>query len=144
MTRTEDLLHDRPDIRNARRQMRDRLQTTGIPNSVIDDAVLILSELLTNACLHGRPLVGARQGAGHVRIHWQTDCRGRLRIEVTDGGGCGLPVVAAPSTHAQGGRALHMVAALANDWGVRDDRGERGERVTVWAVPSCEHGPDSE
>ncbi|MEV0260420.1 ATP-binding protein [Streptomyces sp. NPDC050617] len=40
----------------ARHRMREDLRMSGVADSVIDDAVLILSELLSNACRHGRPL----------------------------------------------------------------------------------------
>ncbi|GAA2611462.1 hypothetical protein GCM10009863_26360 [Streptomyces axinellae] len=36
--------------------MREELLASGAPDAVIDDAILILSELLSNACRHARPL----------------------------------------------------------------------------------------
>jgi hypothetical protein len=59
------------------------------------------------------------------------DRRGRLTVEVTDGGGPTRPAPATPSVTAHGGRGLNIITALADDWGVRDDA--RGE-VTVWVV----------
>jgi len=53
--------------------MRDQLRTGGVAESVIDDAVLILSELLSNACRHGRPLGDALAGDGDVRAAWWVD-----------------------------------------------------------------------
>ena len=100
-------------------------------NAVIDDAVLILSELLSNACKHGRPLGDALAGDGDVRAAWRVDPAGRLTVEVTDGGGPTRPAPATPSVTAHGGRGLNIITALADDWGVRDDT--RGE-VTVWVV----------
>jgi anti-sigma regulatory factor (Ser/Thr protein kinase) len=111
--------------------MRDQLRGDGVPEPVIDDAVLILSELLSNACRHGRPLGDALTGDGDVRAAWRVDRSGRLTVEVTDGGGPTRPVPATPSVTARGGRGLNIITALAKDWGVRDD--VRGE-VTVWAV----------
>lgn len=111
--------------------MRDQLRTGGVAESVIDDAVLILSELLSNACRHGRPLGEALAGDGDVRAAWRVDASGRLTVEVTDGGGPTRPVPATPSVTAHGGRGLNIITALAKDWGVRDDA--RGE-VTVWVV----------
>jgi two-component sensor histidine kinase len=102
-----------------------------VTESVIDDAVLILSELLSNACRHGRPLGSALAGDGNVRAAWCFDPSGRLTLEVTDGGGPTRPAPATPSVTARGGRGLNIITALAEDWGVRDDA--RGE-VTVWAV----------
>lgn len=111
--------------------MRDQLRSGGLSEAVIDDAVLILSELLSNACKHGRPLGDALAGDGDVRAAWQVDTRGRLIVEVTDGGGPTRPAPMTPSVTAHGGRGLNIITALADDWGVRDDA--RGE-VTVWVV----------
>ena len=117
--------------------MRDQLRTGGVSESVIDDAVLILSELLSNACRHGRPLGDSLTGDGDVRAAWRVDASGRLTVEVTDGGGPTRPVPATPSVTAHGGRGLNIITALAKDWGVRDDA--RGE-VTVWVVVQDDAG----
>ncbi|TGA93714.1 ATP-binding protein [Streptomyces palmae] len=114
----------------ARRRMRGDLRRTGIPETVIDDAVLILSELLSNACRYGRPLSTDEYDKGAVRAAWRVDDRARLTVEVTDGGGPTRPIPATPSVTARGGRGLSIINALAQDWGVRDGVGE----VTVWAT----------
>ncbi|MEU6840843.1 ATP-binding protein [Streptomyces sp. NPDC046716] len=123
--------HGPAGVGEARHRMRDQLRINGVPESVVDDAVLILSELLSNACRHGRPLGDDLAGDGDVRAAWRVDDRGCLTVEVTDGGGPTRPVPATPSVTARGGRGLNIITALADDWGVRDDR--RGE-VTVWVV----------
>ncbi|MGW3848435.1 ATP-binding protein [Streptomyces fagopyri] len=123
--------HGPAGVGKARRRMRDQLRTDGMAESLVDDAVLILSELLSNACRHGRPLGDALSGDGDVRAAWRVDVSGRLTVEVTDGGGPTRPVPATPSVTARGGRGLNIITALAKDWGVRDDA--RGE-VTVWVV----------
>ncbi|MER7931725.1 MULTISPECIES: ATP-binding protein [unclassified Streptomyces] len=123
--------HGPAGVGKARHRMRDQLRTGGVSESVIDDAVLILSELLSNACKHGRPLGDALAGDGDVRAAWRVDARGRLVVEVTDGGGPTRPAPMTPSVTAHGGRGLNIITALSDDWGVRDDA--RGE-VTVWVV----------
>lgn len=123
--------HGPAGVGQARHRMRDQLRTGGVAETVIDDAVLILSELLSNACRHGRPLGDALAGDGDVRAAWRVDPSGRLTVEVTDGGGPTRPIPATPSVTAHGGRGLNIITALAKDWGVRDDA--RGE-ITVWAV----------
>ncbi|MER6121112.1 ATP-binding protein [Streptomyces sp. NPDC001795] len=123
--------HGPAGVGEARHRMRDQLRTGGVSESVIDDAVLILSELLSNACRHGRPLGDSLAGDGDVRAAWRVDASGRLTVEVTDGGGPTRPVPATPSVTAHGGRGLNIITALAKDWGVRDET--RGE-VTVWVV----------
>ncbi|MGY0492881.1 ATP-binding protein [Streptomyces sp. WG-D5] len=123
--------HGPAGVGSARRRMREQLRMSGVPESVIDDAVLILSELLSNACRHGRPLGDDLAGDGDVRAAWRVDDRGCLAVEVTDGGGPTRPVPATPSITAHGGRGLNIISALSDDWGVRD--GVRGE-VTVWVI----------
>ena len=135
--------HGPAGVGQARHRMREQLRTGGVSDTVIDDAVLILSELLSNACKHGRPLGDALAGDGDVRAAWRVDRGGRLTVEVTDGGGPTRPAPATPSITAHGGRGLNIITALADDWGVRDDA--RGE-VTVWVVvheglPNRETGP---
>ena len=123
--------------------MRDQLRGGGVSEAVIDDAVLILSELLSNACRHGRPLRDALagDGDGDIRAAWRVDSRGRLLVEVTDGGGPTRPAPASPSASAHGGRGLSIISALSHDWGVRD--GAHGE-VTVWVVVHNDvHDPDA-
>jgi anti-sigma regulatory factor (Ser/Thr protein kinase) len=125
--------HGPAGVGEARRRMRKGLRMSGVPDSVVDDAVLILSELLSNACRHGRPLRAGDNGdeADEVRAAWRVDEYGRLTVEVTDGGGPTRPLPATPSVTARGGRGLNIIRALAQDWGVRDDA--VGE-VTVWAM----------
>ncbi|WP_189862830.1 ATP-binding protein [Streptomyces poonensis] len=123
--------HGPAGVGKARHRMRDQLRTGGVAETVIDDAVLILSELLSNACKHGRPLGNALAGDGDVRAAWRVDRSGRLTVEVTDGGGPTSPVPSTPSVTARGGRGLNIITTLAEDWGVRND--VCGE-VTVWVV----------
>ncbi|MFD4790122.1 ATP-binding protein [Streptomyces sp. NPDC058459] len=131
--------HGPAGVGKARHRMRAQLRGGGVPEPVVDDAVLVLSELLSNACRHGRPLGGTGDGA--VRADWRIDPRGRLIVEVTDGGGPTRPAPATPSVTAHGGRGLSIIDALADDWGVRDD--VPGE-VTVWVVVHADvHDPDA-
>ncbi|MEV8020522.1 ATP-binding protein [Streptomyces sp. NPDC086554] len=128
--------HGPAGVGEARHRMRDQLRRSGVSESVVDDAVLILSELLSNACRHGRPLGEGLVGDGDVRAAWRVDAAGRLTVEVTDGGGPTRPVPATPSVTAHGGRGLNIITALAEAWGVRDDI--HGE-VTVWVVVHAGH-----
>ncbi|WP_374109092.1 ATP-binding protein [Streptomyces sp. CC228A] len=123
--------HGPAGVGEARSRMRKELRRGGVAESVVDDAVLILSELLSNSCRHGRPLDAADVGDGAVRAAWRVDDQGALTVEVTDGGGPTRPVPSTPSVTARGGRGLNIISALAQDWGVRDGAG--GE-VTVWVL----------
>ncbi|WP_217196878.1 ATP-binding protein [Streptomyces buecherae] len=145
---TMSVPHGPAGVGEARHRMRGELRSSGVPESVIDDAVLILSELLSNACRYGRPLDaddGAASecdtadggAAGAMRAAWRVEACGRLTVEATDGGGPTRPLPATPSITARGGRGLHIITALAEEWGVRDGHGE----VTVWAVLSPHDAP---
>ncbi|MEV6314261.1 ATP-binding protein [Streptomyces sp. NPDC051776] len=125
--------HGPAGVGEARRRMREGLRISGVPECVVDDAVLVLSELLSNAYRYARPLHDGMNGdgPGAVRAAWGVDEFGRLTVEVTDGGGPTRPLPATPSVTARGGRGLNIITALAQDWGVRDNAA--GE-VTVWAV----------
>src|SRR5579875_1581940 len=71
-----------------------------------DDAELVVSELVTNATLHGEPPIRVTVLAGD-----------RVRVEVADEGRS-APIVLRRNTEAMTGRGLAMVAALASAWGV--------------------------
>ncbi|NBM18498.1 ATP-binding protein [Streptomyces sp. GC420] len=129
--------HGPAGVGRARHRMREELHDSGVSDAVIDDAVLILSELLSNSCRHGRPLGDREAGDGDIRAAWRVDTAGRLTVEVTDGGGPTRPVPATPSVTARGGRGLNIISALAKDWGVRDNLAS-GE-VTVWVVVNEGH-----
>jgi anti-sigma regulatory factor (Ser/Thr protein kinase) len=111
-------------VRSARRRLAADLAARGLTLPLIDDAVLVLSEIISNALRHARPLA-----SGNLRVRW--DVRGdTVEVEVTDGGGPTLPHPATPSLSSLGGRGLGIVSHLVSDWGVRQVLGE----TTVWAV----------
>jgi anti-sigma regulatory factor (Ser/Thr protein kinase) len=128
--------HGPAGVGEARHRMREQLSRSGMSETVVDDAVLILSELLSNSYRHGRPLGQAEVGDGNIRAAWHVDKAGRLTVEVTDGGGPTRPIPATPSVTARGGRGLNIISALAQDWGVRDSA--TGE-VTVWVIVTEGH-----
>ncbi|CCB75709.1 Regulatory protein [Streptantibioticus cattleyicolor NRRL 8057 = DSM 46488] len=53
---TMALPHGPAGVGEARRRLREELYEHGAPDTVVDDAVLVLSELLSNAYRHARPL----------------------------------------------------------------------------------------
>ena len=76
-----------------------------------DDAILLTSELCTNALQHSRSGNG---GAFEVTVC----CRpGSLRIEVRDNGSASTPTRQAPESRDENGRGLEVVACLAHRWG---------------------------
>lgn len=114
--------------RRARHALDQDLRTRGISAQARGDMLLIVSELVTNAIRHGRPLAAD----GTVHVDWTVTDRG-VAIKVTDGGH-GLPLPAAPSGDGEDGRGLAIVAALATRWGVI---GDVTSDTTVWACVAC-------
>jgi anti-sigma regulatory factor (Ser/Thr protein kinase) len=102
----------------ARRQV--RAACDGWPDTIVDVAMMLTSELVTNAVRHGRGDVG-------LRISRNGD---RLRIEVSDASP-DVPEPAPPAgTDEERGRGLHIVDALAADWGIYPH--DPGLGKTVW------------
>jgi anti-sigma regulatory factor (Ser/Thr protein kinase) len=108
----------------ARRRLTADLVSAGIYESVVGDAALVVSELLSNAIRHAAPLPGAK-----VRVAWTLN-DDALRVAVSDAGGGPLPRITQASPAAPGGRGLGIVETLSSRWGVLRDEGE----TTVWAV----------
>jgi serine phosphatase RsbU (regulator of sigma subunit)/anti-sigma regulatory factor (Ser/Thr protein kinase) len=105
-------------LADARSTVASRARALGF-GDLVDDACLVVSELVTNAVLHGggcRGLAVRRVGPG-------------LRIEVRDASRV-PPVLGWTSENAMTGRGMRLVGAIASRWGV--DSEETGK--VVWAV----------
>lgn len=116
----------------ARRALSDDLQAAGVFEQAVGDAVLVMSELVSNAILHAYPLPGER-----LKVAWDVD-DGWLEVAVSDGGSATMPQVGHPTAASVGGRGLSIVAHICQTWGVRaDDVG-----LTVWAIlpAPCHNG----
>lgn len=88
------------------------------PEHLIEDAEQVVSELVTNAILHGAEPVTLRILRGEHA----------LRLEVEDGGRS-LPIVSRPSSDSMTGRGLSLVATIASRWGVEESPSGK----VVWA-----------
>lgn len=99
-----------------------------VASSVLEDAQLLVSELVTNSLCHS----GAPEGDDvAVRIHlW----RGVCRVEVEDGGHDGVIAPRLPDPAAGSGMGLNLVQMLSEHWGVV--RGDDG-RTRIWAQLPC-------
>ncbi|WP_310719596.1 ATP-binding protein [Streptomyces lydicus] len=108
----------------VRRRIRTVLADWNLAPDLAEDALLVISELITNAVVHAVPPATLRLS----RVG--SDGRSGLRIEVIDAGPAapaGWP--AAESAAGEHGRGLGIVTALAADCGTRI----HAAGVTWWA-----------
>ncbi|WP_394350136.1 ATP-binding protein [Streptomonospora sp. PA3] len=136
MSRVVLLPHAASSVTSARRRLCSDLRACGVGPAKVDDAAIVLSELLSNALRHAAPLPEPFP-PGCVQVAWEVEnpsaAGGRdgwLEVAVRDGGAQTLPRLARPSLSALGGRGLGIVEHIAAKWGTEVD-----DRVTtVWAV----------
>ena len=74
-----------------------------------DDATLLVSELVTNAVMHG---------SGPIELRFAAQDR-RARFEISDAGGGATPALREAGGALPGGFGLHLVDRIAERWGVR-------------------------
>lgn len=106
-----------------RKELVEDLLTRGVTHDVIDEAEIVVAELVANAIRHAKPL-----SDGAIRVHWKVK-NNVVEVEVSDGGGATIPKPSPPTTWGPSGRGLRIVRSLAHEWGVLDDANGR----TVWA-----------
>jgi anti-sigma regulatory factor (Ser/Thr protein kinase) len=94
----------------ARRKLRSWLVEAGTRPEVIDDARIVISELVANSVRHARPLP-----TGDIVVAWEIEPRGLL-ISVTDGGSGTRPRTVQATSSALAGRGMAIVESLAKSW----------------------------
>jgi serine/threonine-protein kinase RsbW len=94
----------------ARQRLQEWLTTHGKGSDVVEDARVVVSELVANSVRHARPLPD-----GQIVVSWSLEPRG-LRLEVTDGGAGTRPRNINASPSALAGRGMAIVGVLTNDW----------------------------
>ncbi len=112
----ETLAPEPASVSRARRLIRLALEEAG-RGDLVDEATLLVSEVVTNAVLHAGTSIELR-------------CRidgGGLRLEVADGSPV-IPSVRHYDANASTGRGLGLVATLASSWGIEAN----GHGKTVW------------
>lgn len=116
---TRQVEHVSSAIGPARRWVDDVLESCDVAPSVRRIAMLLTSEVLTNAVQHGAAPVEAELEVGH-RV---------LRVAVRDGSAV-LPRLRSPRPDETGGRGVQFLERCASRWGVDALDGAPGK--TVW------------
>ena len=115
-----------PSASLVRQELRVWLEDKGFKGETVDDARVVISELVGNSVRHAAPLP-----VNDIAVSWCLD-NDDLVISVSDGGSESTiphPVVATQS--AISGRGLSIVEALVERWWVEDDRGRTTVHVRI-------------
>lgn len=103
----------------ARTKLASFLTLNGASSSVIDDALIVLSEMVANAVCHGDP---GRDNS--IELTWAIR-KGLLEISVRDGGeGASLKPIDFDEDSLSG-RGLSIIARVADRWWVDMTQGTR-------------------
>lgn len=114
---------DAGSVARARAGLGAALVPTGLAPATIGDAVLVIGEIAGNAVRHARTefTIAATFDGGTLRLEvFDRDTRPPSPLGLDD--------------ESTSGRGLHLVAAIASDWGwhaAEDDQGTSGK--VVWA-----------
>jgi anti-sigma regulatory factor (Ser/Thr protein kinase) len=105
---------DIPRDRRAPSKARSAIETlTGqVDDSMVPDAKLLVSELITNSVKYG--------SGGPVTLEVTSDEPNIMRVEVIDQGAGFVPVARTRAKTDVGGWGLHMVETLSDRWGVHE------------------------
>jgi PAS domain S-box-containing protein len=99
---------DEPAVSNARRLVTDQLRGWSVPKDIADDVVLMSSELVTNAFVHGRPPIDLRLRLTSSELVLEVQDRTSYR-----------PKRRRAQDEDENGRGLQIVSLLADRWGTR-------------------------
>lgn len=94
----------------ARQRLMTWLVDSGVRREAVDDARVVISELVGNSVRHAQPL-----SHGDIEVSWAVDDLG-LQISVTDGGSGTRPRKVNASSSALAGRGMAIVETLADSW----------------------------
>src|SRR3712207_1106806 len=97
---------DQPAVSNARRLVADQLRGWEVPEDIAHDIVLMTSELVTNAFVHGRPPIDLRLRMTRTEVVLEVQDRTAYR-----------PRRRRAAYEDEGGRGLEIISLLADRWG---------------------------
>ena len=113
-------------VRDARRLVRDHLRSWQIDQGIVDEVVLMVSELVTNSLVHGRAPFDLRLRRAATQVVVEVQDRAPYR-----------PRRRRPTDTDEHGRGLQIVAMLADGWGSRAS----GNGKCVWFSRSLVEEP---
>jgi len=113
-------------VGRARALFREQAADWKLPDEVTETAVLLLSELMTNAYRHAHVSPGRE-----IRVRCALGGDRRLRVSVTDADDT-MPTFRNPSAEDESGRGLILVTLLAETWGTEPRTDGVGK--TIWFV----------
>lgn len=93
-----------------RRALRRWMTEQGAEDGAIDDASVVVSELVANSVRHARPLAD-----GSIVVSWVGQGRD-LVVSVTDGGSTTTPHKVDAPVSATSGRGMTIVESLSSRW----------------------------
>lgn len=122
------LPHALASVASARRVVVTAALQARMSRAAREDLAVVVSELVTNALRHARPLPD-----GQIELGYQYEAEdGSMRVHVRDGGASTPPRARKAHATATNGRGLAIVARLADSWGVHTG----DTSTTVWALVS--------
>lgn len=115
-----------PSASLVRSQLRAWLQEQGFDGETVDDARVVVSELVGNSVRHAMPLP-----ANDIVVSWFVD-GADLVISVSDGGSeSSTPHPVEAPRSAISGRGLSIVEAMVDQWWVERGRGQTTVHVRI-------------
>ena len=115
-----------PSASLVRRELRSWLEGHGFEGETVEDARVVISELVGNSVRHAAPLP-----ANDIIVSWRLE-NGDLVISVSDGGSSvTTPHTVDASGSQVSGRGLSIVEALVDRWWVEDNRGQTTVHVRI-------------
>lgn len=107
-----------PSAALARRELHKWMRAQGLEGDTVDDARVVISELVGNSVRHAAPIRN-----NDIIISWSLESQGLL-LSVSDGGSGTSPHAVHSPMSAVSGRGLSIVDALSERWWVEDAFGQ--------------------